>query len=90
MEAVLNTIKRKNHQLELRKILYREYGIKIKTIHINDTKSYFGTTYYLPYYIIGWNDEDRDDLAVAFWERKIYRSLDEILEKAQNGELELI
>jgi len=75
---------------KIKKVLWHCYGIKIKTIKINNTKKYFGYTFYLPYCIMTTNDEDRDDIVCTLWNSKVYKTLEEILFQARNGNLELI
>lgn len=84
-----NVILRKEHNKRLKYILYHNYGIKIKTIQIKNTKSYYGYTYYLPYCVCETNREDTFPLARVFWNKKVYRTLDEILEDAKKGILNL-
>jgi len=75
---------------QIKKVLWYIYGIKVKTIKINNCKNYFGYTFYLPYCIITTNDEDREDVVSTFWNAKVYKSLIEILYSARKGELELV
>ena len=85
---------RGNEQIEknkkIKKILWHCYGIKVKTIKINDTKSYIGYTFYIPFCIMTKNDVDCDDIVATLWNKKVYKTLEEILYSARKGELELI
>lgn len=75
---------------QIKKVLWYCYGIKVKAVKINSTKTYCGYTFYLPYCIKTTNDPDRDDIACTLWNRKVYETLEEILFQARKGELELI
>lgn len=68
----------------LKKILWHEYGIKVKTIRLHGNLGYWGDKYYLPYYIAGCSAGSTVEL---FNERKVYGSIESILEAAKKGEL---
>ena len=60
----------------LKKVLWHEYGIKVKTIRLHGNLSYWGDKYYLPYFINGCS-------AGCI----VYGSIESILEAAKKGEL---
>lgn len=68
----------------VRKTLKNEYGIRVRKIRIWGTPNYWGDVYYLPYRIAGCNAGSVVDLV---GEGKVYKSPEDILEKARKGEL---
>lgn len=85
----INYISRINHNKEIRTILLKDYGIRIKTIRIPNNKSFVGNTFYLPFCVSERNDEDRNPIATLFWNKKVYITLDGILDEAKKGTLNL-
>lgn len=70
----------------IRKVLWYEYGIKVKTIRLPGSFNWYGDKYYLPYYI----ETVGAGSIVSLFDMsypKLYRSLEEILEDVKKGNL---
>ena len=69
----------------IKKALWNEYGIKVKTIRLNGTLNWYGRKYYLPYTIYS---ASAGSIADLLKNRKIYSTIEQILEEARKGTLE--
>ena len=69
----------------IKKILWREYGIKVAIVHLRGSINWYGEKYYLPYTIKSCSAGSI--AALLNGNLKLYKNIENILEDARKGEL---